>query len=205
MAFLGIRVPHETGRLLSSIDVPGEKEGASEYHITILCFEDNWPITEIAKAMEATYNVVSTIKPFLVETNSVKCFPRYKDEPIAVTARIDSNELHKLNEKLKKEFDKQNIKYSKTFKDYNPHITLAYTEEKVDDFDIDAVEFSVQEVVLWGGDHGDDRIFITFPLQGPQKQKRSLLIQKADIFEKLANNPPQDHLTASYERRKIIR
>lgn len=206
MAFIGIKVPREAGRLLSGIEVPGEKEGASEYHITILCFEDNWPITEIAKAMDAAYNVISNIKPFMVETNSVKCFPKHDDNPVAVVARVESDELYKLNTKLKKEFDKNDIKYSKTFKDYKPHITLSYAKDSVDDFKIDtAVEFSVQEIVLWGGDHGDDRIFITFPLQGPKKQKQALLIQRAEIFEKMANNLPQDYLTQSYERRNKIR
>ena len=67
------------------------------------------------------------------------------------------------------------------------------------------MEFSISEIVLWGGDHGDDRIFITFPLKGPEKQKHALLTQKADMFYKMAHNPPQDHLTSSFERRKFDR
>ena len=70
---------------------------------------------------------------------------------------------------------------------------------------IDNMEFSISEIVLWGGDHGDDRIFITFPLKGPEKQKHALLLQKADMYYKMANNPPQEYLTSSYERRKFER
>lgn len=204
MAFLGIRIPHETGRLLAGIDVPGEKEGASEYHITLLCFDENWPISEIAHALEATYDVVSKVKPFIAMTEEVTCFPKHGDTA-AIVAKVKSAELHELRDKLAKEFEKCKIEFSKTFKDYKPHITLAYNEDEIDEFKIDPVEFSIQELVLWGGDHGDDRIFITFPLKGPEKQKHSLLLQKADIFYKLAHNPPQDYLTPSYERRKLDR
>ena len=133
MAFLGIRVPHETGRLLSGLDVPGEKEGTSELHITILCFEENWPIAEIAKALEATYDVVSKIKPFLIKVDSVGCFPKREDNPCPIIAKVKSDDLMDLNEKLREEFDKCDIEYSKIFKDYKPHITLAYADKEIDD------------------------------------------------------------------------
>lgn len=205
MAFLGIKVPHPTARLLSGIDIPGIKEGTAELHITILCFEENWAISEISKALESTYEVVSKIKPFLVTVDSVGCFPKKEDKPCPIIAKVSSKELHDLNKKLRKKFDKDGIEYSKTFKDYKPHITLSYSDKEVDEFKIDNMDFSVPEIVLWGGDHGDDRIFITFPLQGPEKQKRALLIQKANIFYKIAGNPPQDYLTPSFERRRYER
>lgn len=205
MAFLGIRVPVETGRLLRGIEVPGEKEGPSEYHITLLCFEDNWPVSEIAKALEATYDVICKIKPFTVKVEDVFCFPAREDKPVPVVAKVKSEDLHDMRDELAKEFDKCGIDFSKIFKDFKPHITLAYAKESIDKFKIEpAIEFAVQEIVLWGGDSGDDRIFITFPLRGPEKQKHSLLLQKAEIFCKLANNP-QDFLTPSFERRKLER
>lgn len=204
MAFLGIRIPHETGRLLAGIEVPGTKTSPSEMHITLLHFEENWPITEIAHALEATYDVVSKVKPFIAMTEKVICFPKREDKA-AIVAQVKSAELHELREQLAKEFDKCKIEYSKTFKDYKPHITLSYHDDEIDDFDIDPVEFSIQELVLWGGDHGDDRIFITFPLKGPEKQKHSLLIQKITIFEKMANNPPQEFFKPTSERRKAER
>jgi 2'-5' RNA ligase len=205
MAFLGIKVPHPTARLLSGIDVPGTKEGTAELHITILCFEENWPISEISKALESTYEVVSKIKPFLVTVDSVGCFPKRENKPCPIIAKVSSKELHDLNKKLRKKFDKDGIEYSKTFKDYKPHITLSYADKEIDEFKIDNMDFSVPEIVLWGGDHGDDRIFITFPLQGPVKQKRALLVQKANMFYKMAGNPPQDYLTPSFERRRYER
>jgi 2'-5' RNA ligase len=205
MAFLGIRVPVEVGRLIAGLDVPGEKETTSEYHITILCFEDNWPISEIAKATEATYKVISKIEPFLIKSSKVSHFPAHEGTtPIIMP--VESDELHDIHDKLRKEFDKQKIDFKKTFKDYKPHITLAYSKDKHDDFKIDpAIKFSVNDIVLWGGDHADDRIFITFSLKGPERQKTSLLLQQVEVFEKIASNPLQDYLTPSYERRKIER
>lgn len=97
------------------------------------------------------------------------------------------------------------IEFSKTFKDFKPHITLAYADDEIDECKIDKVECVINELVLWGGDHGDDRIFITFPLKGPEKQKHAVLLQKIDIFYKMANNPPQAYLTQTYERRKSVR
>jgi 2'-5' RNA ligase len=204
MAFLGIRIPHETGRLLTSIEVPGENTAASDMHITILHFEEHWPITEMAKAMETTYDVVSKIKPFIAMTEEVTCFPK-RDGKSAIITPIKAAELHELRDQLAKEFEKSKIDFSKTFKDYKPHITLSYADDEIEDFNIDPVEFSVQELVLWGGDHGDDRIFITFPLKGPEKQKHSVLLQKANMFCKLADNPIQDYFTPSHERRKTER
>lgn len=204
MAFLGIKIPIECGRLLAGIDVPGEKEGPSEYHITLLCFEDNWPISEISKALESTYDVVSKMKPFRVTLDKVTCFPKRKDK-CAIIAPVKSDDLHDMREELAKHFDEKHIDFSKTFKDYKPHVTLAYHDEEIDECEIDEVEFFVQEIVLWGGDHGDSRIFITFPLKAPEKHKHSMLMQRADLFYKLASKPEITHLTPSYERRKTER
>lgn len=205
MAFIGIRVPIETGRLISNLEVVGEKEAVSEYHITLLCFEDNWPISEITKATKAAYEVISKTKPFLVKSSKVSHFPTH-DKTTPIIAPVESKELHDLHNKLCKEFDKHKIEYKKTFKDYKPHITLAYAEDEYDDYKIEPhIEFSVNDIVLFGGDHSDDRIFITFSLKSPERLKKSILFQQIEIFNKIANNPLQDFLIPSCERRKIER
>jgi len=204
MAFLGIRIPHETGRLLTGLDVPGEATAVSEMHITMLLFEDNWPISELAKSLEIIYDVVSKMKPFRCTFDKVSYFPKYGDK-CAIIAPVKSDELHELRDKLAKAFDKEDIDFSKRFKDFKPHITLAYNDEEIDEFKIDKVEFQVQELVLWGGDHGDDRIFVTFPLKSPERHKHSFLMQKVDVFYKLAKRPDITHLVPSTERRKVER
>jgi 2'-5' RNA ligase len=100
MAFLGIRIPHETGRLLSKIEVPGEKTSTSEMHITLLYLGDEWPISEISKAMEAAFDIVSKTKPFTAEMNKVSHFPKnpHDQDKYPIITRVESKELHELRE-----------------------------------------------------------------------------------------------------------
>lgn len=205
MAFLGIRIPHECGRLLSKIEVPGEKTSVSEMHITLLYFGDEWPISEISKAMEATYDIVSETQPFLAKVDKVSTFSKGPDGEWPCITRVSSKELHDLRDKLAKKFDKEGVEFSKTHPDFKPHVTLSYSEDEPDEVEFHPLEFAIQEVVLWGGDHGDDRIFVTFPLAGPEVSKTSFLVQKASVFEKIAGNPLQEVLTATKERRQTER
>lgn len=189
MAFLGIKVPHEVGRLICHLEVPGVKETPSEYHITLLVFGDNWPISELTKAVEATYTVVSKIEPFSVKSKKVSHFPPRPDHPTPIIVPIQSEELMDLHKKLFREFNKQKINFKKTFKDYHPHITLAYSENKHDDHRIDPpIEFMINEVILWGGDEGDTRLFTTFQLKAPERKKHALLLNRVEVFEKIATN-----------------
>src|SRR5277367_5816279 len=97
MSFIGIRVPHETARLLHDIDVPGEKEDSAQLHITLLYLGKNTPIKEIAKAMVATYEVTQAISPFWVKTTNVSCFPMEEGYPCPIIAPIQSPKLFELN------------------------------------------------------------------------------------------------------------
>jgi 2'-5' RNA ligase len=184
MAFLGIRIPISAARLLSDLDVPGERIGMHEMHITILLFEDELPIATIAESLEAAYNITSKTEPFTVKIKKISCFPPKEGKPHPIIAIVESKELHELGKKLRRKFNKEEIEFNKTFKEYNPHITLAYADEAIKTFKIDPVEMVVQELVLFGGDHGDSRIFITFPLKSPGKH--AALLGKCEVFEKWA-------------------
>lgn len=200
MAFLGIKIPVQTARLLADLDVPGKRTGVHEMHITILMFEDNWAIEKVADALETAYDIIAKTEPFTIKTKKVSSFPAKEGKPHPVIAMVESKELHELSKKLRRKFNKEEIEFDKTFKDYNPHITLAYADEAVKDFKIDCVEVVVQELVLFGGDHGDSRICVTFPLKSPEKH--GALLRKCEMFEKLAGNGLTDPLTpAEYETR----
>lgn len=189
MAFIGIPVPHEVGRLIRNLQVPGIKEMPSEYHITLLVFEKNWSIKNVLKAIDTTYQVVSQMEPFTVKINKVSHFPSYNDQPIPIIAPVKSEQLYSLHKQLSKAFDKDKIDYKKTFKEYKPHITLSYSEDKHDDFTISpALQFAVNEVVLWGGDDGDTRLFTTFQLKSPERKKHAALLNKMEVFEKITDS-----------------
>lgn len=206
MAFIGIKIPADVARTFRNLELPGERVAESEYHITILMFDENWPIREVAKAMEASFEVLNKTEPFLISCNTIACFPKQNDNPCPLIAKVKSKELQTLNSELKKEFDKGEIFYDKTFKNFKPHITLSYADKEIDEIKLDSpIEFIVHEVVLWGGDHGDDRIFITFPLKGVETKKHNYLLQKADIFYKLSKKDPNELLSHTVERRKLQR
>src|SRR5277367_4439131 len=106
MSFLGIRIPHETARLLHEIDVPGEKEDSAQLHITLLYLGKNIPIKELAKAMIATFEVTDATCPFWVKTTSVASFPVDEGNPHPIIAPIQSPKLFELHKFLKRSLDK---------------------------------------------------------------------------------------------------
>jgi 2'-5' RNA ligase len=184
MAFAGVKVPEDLGRLIAGLDVPGEKETPSEYHITLCCFGDDWPIKKASKAMEIILDVVKDIEPFTIKADKISHFEPREGKPTPIIILVKSLELEKLHKKITKAFDKYNVKYNKTFKDFKPHITLAYSEGGHDDCRMDEIQFTVNSMVLWCGDSGDERLFITFPFKAPEKH--AILLNKIDMFEKFA-------------------
>ena len=175
MAFLGIRVPHEVGRLIRNLEVPGEKETPSEYNITLLVFEDNWSIKKMLKATEAAYEIMAETEPFSVKADHVSHFPPRPDHPVPIIAPVKSEELHQLHKKLVKALQAAKVDFKQTFKEYKPHITLAYSPHGYDDYKMDTpLQFMVQEAVLWGGDEGDTKLFTTLPIESArEKEARS--------------------------------
>jgi len=165
MSFLGIRIPHETARLLHEIDVPGEKEDSAQLHITLLYLGKNIPIKELAKAMIATFEVTNATCPFWVKSTNVSSFPVDAGYPHPIIAPIQSPKLFELHKFLKRSFDKAGIEYNKKFKLYRPHVTLSFNDAAIKKTRIEPVEWAIQEVVLWGGEDGDNRVFTTFPLE----------------------------------------
>jgi len=163
MAFLGVRVPHEIARLLAGLEVPGDREPPGHMHITLLHFGDDIPVEQIAKALPAIFEVVVNTKPLLAKTNLVSCFDSGESEVYPIICRIESAELHVLWERVKAACDAVGVTYSKKYPEYIPHVTLSYSKEKMTDQLISPVMWTVSELVLWGGDSGDEKLTITFP------------------------------------------
>lgn len=164
MAFMGLKVPHETGRILDGIDVPGKREAPSSMHITMFYLGKQQPIENIAKVMSSAHRVLSATSPFTVSTSRVGSFPTNPDDGVPVICRVDSDPLHELHARLSRAFDEDGIEYSKKYPEYKPHVTLAYHDEDVPERRIPKVEWGAHEVVIWGGDEGDRGVAVTFPL-----------------------------------------
>jgi len=191
MAFLGIKVSDNVGQLLSQVNVPGEKTSPSEMHITLFYFE-NFSIDDVIKSLEVIFELTTNTKPFNVKTNMVSHFPGWgdkDDKKCAVIAKITSDDLHKFRDKLADDLDDANVEFSKTYKDYKPHITLSYSQEEPEDFDLpDPVEFTVSEITLWGGEEMNDKLIVDFPLSYDKTEKNSFLIKRIEMMEKIADN-----------------
>ena len=191
MAFLGIKVSDNIGQLLSKVDVPGEKTSPSEMHITLFYFE-NFSIDDVIKSLEVIFELTTNTKPFNVKTNMVSHFPGWgdkDDKKCAVIAKITSDDLHKFRDKLADDLDDANVEFSKTYKDYKPHITLSYSQKEPEDFDLpDAIEFTVSEIALWGGEEMNDKLIVDFPLSYDKTEKNSFLIKRIEMMEKIADN-----------------
>lgn len=183
MAMIGLSVPESTARLLSDIEVPGSP--SPEPHITILNLGDDVPIETVAKMMVSAYSVVSKVRPFTVRTNIISCFPN--DGKVPVIAKVVSPALHTLRENLCKVFDDQGIYYSKSFKDYVPHVTLAWNTSVIEDFEVPSVEWGAHELCLWGGNSGSGRVLVNLPFSLGNR-KASRVPVEADIVKVLRLN-----------------
>lgn len=177
MAFLGIKIPHEIARLLAQVDYgsKGKPEPTDQFHVTLFYFGENVPIEQLTKAILTTYKTTSKTRPFTAQTSHVSTFPPHPEEgTVPVICRVDSTELHDLRAKLVKAYEDAGVTYDKKFPVYKPHLTLAYIEpgeeaQKAQDLDltIPTIEWGVGEIVLWGGDDGDERLVVTFPFALP--------------------------------------
>lgn len=162
MAFIGFKLPNETIRLLSEIEVPEERVDSRHMHVTLVYLGDEVPIKDIALAMGAAYKVASYFRPFTLRTSSVSCF-KPKDGPVPIICPIESKEIHQFQKQLREALDEAGVSYSKKFPDYKPHTTLAFAENEIETFKIPPIEWGAHEVVIWGGDEGDQRIEVRLP------------------------------------------
>ena len=201
MAFLGLRVAHETSRILSEIDFSqfGEKVDASEMHVTICYLGKGIDIARVAQMIVPIFNVVQATKPFMVQTSRVTTFPPNKDDGVPIIARVDSNDLHALKANLIKTLMEKVPDFPpEKWPEFKPHVTLGYSEDpdvnasNIIDITIPTVSWAAHEIVLWGGDKGDNRLIVTFPMSILTKTasmnpvSRQKALYKA--FVQLANN-----------------
>jgi 2'-5' RNA ligase len=127
------------------------------------------PIEEVAEMIPVAYAVAAKTKPFTVSTSRVTTFPHGPDGT-PIICPVMSNELVALRKELADAFDAAGIEYSKKWPVFKPHMTLGYASDplvdadKVIDLDFPPITWGAHEFVLWGGDSGDNRVIVNFPL-----------------------------------------
>jgi 2'-5' RNA ligase len=157
MAWLGLVVPQDVGHLFEGVKIPGQREKASDMHVTVL-YMGEVPMKEVAKAMLAAVAVTQSQRPFLCTCNEISSFPNNGDG-VPIISPVASSPLVALHEKLKAAFDAAGVPYSKKYPEFKPHVTLAY------DHDAEAEPFQAplpglcawvaNELVIWGGENGN--------------------------------------------------
>ena len=183
MSFLGIRVPHEIARALNGIDISGEKQPLDHFHITVINIGKETPVEQLMAATEAAFGVTSKFPPFQVETGLVSTVSANKDDGIPIIARVDSKPLHELKTALEAAFKASGVSFNDKWPEFKPHVTLGYSQDletEIRDKKIaPPVQWGVGEVVLWGGDKGDEKLTVTFPLSiTPTKEARRKVFAK---------------------------
>jgi len=167
MAFIGLSVPPEVGAVHGRFDVPGKRSPREELHVTVHHLGKDVPIDQVAKAAIVAFGAARRTFPFQVSTRVISSFDP-GDDGVPIIARIESPELHKLRQTLSGAFDAAAVEYSKKFKTFQPHVTLAYADltERPVDRPIAPISWPVNEIVVWGGDQGSNYIVVKIPLEG---------------------------------------
>lgn len=174
MSFIGIKVPAEVGRMLETVDVPGERHSVSDMHITLLYLGKGVDVVSVAKAMVVTHEVASKTRPFMVWGDAVSSFPSNPDDGVPVIVPVHSQPLHALRAALASRFDELGIGYSKKYPDFKPHVTLSYVKDPGPGFQAPSTPLPgytgwvVYDVTIWAGDENmSEGMEIRVPLKGP--------------------------------------
>ncbi len=187
MAMLALNVPVNISQILQEIELPGNivRKDASD-HITCFYFKDDFDMEDILKIIPVVSEAVENIKCFNIGVDSYSSFPEgeYK---FPIVCKIKNKELVKMRNKIKKALDDNDIKYSTKFKEFIPHLTIAYMDEGVKNKKIDEIIWPVKNIALYAGDSNNQTLYIEFPF-GSNKEKYSseCLDYMAGHLEKLA-------------------
>jgi hypothetical protein len=83
---------------------------------------------------------------------------------------VVSNDLHTFRASLVKAVEEAGIPFPNTYPTFRPHVTIGYGSDPLVysdnavDVQFPEVEWGAHELILWGGDSGNDRVVVTFPL-----------------------------------------
>lgn len=186
MSMIGLKVPAGIAEKLSKISVPGKKESAEMMHITMFYFEKELTIKNILTITKILYDAVKNVPAFSIKGKKALCFPNGKyGYPIIVP--IESDELLNLRKAIAKKFDTNDVKYSKKFPEYKPHLTLSYSPKEMEEKKIESVSWKSEEIVIWGGTDDEPQVIVSIPFSfGKKASKFELGYIYSEIFEKLA-------------------
>lgn len=111
----GLKIPDNLLKIDPEEDLKGREENP---HITVLYGLDTKDCKEVKKA-------VGKMEPITVTLGDISFFSNKDKEYDVLKVDVKSNELKQLNDRLNNRLSSSGA----TFKDYKPHITIAYMEK----------------------------------------------------------------------------
>jgi len=182
---IAIPVPAVMSRLFQQMDVPRDVNDPSD-HITMFYLGDNVSIDRLVQIIPILYKACSKISPMKVSCKRITSFPK-GEGGYPVIGEIQSKELVSLRDKIRGFLEQNNIKFDKKHNEYRPHVTLGYSKKKPKNVSFPKVEWTIGEIALYGGDDGDQRLFVNFPLSLGDKKamdELEILVQGYDAAVK---------------------
>lgn len=184
MAMIAIPISEDVGRLFRQVDVPGERDPSD--HLTLFYLGKDIKLDHILLATRAVYRVASNMEPFTVSCKRIVSLPK-GENGYPVVAKVDSKGIEPLWKAIEKELTRSGVRYDKAFvDDMVPHVTLSFSKKKVKNISFPKIEWQVNSVSLFGGDGGDERIFVTFPFSLGISKKAGYIAALADLFENVS-------------------
>lgn len=177
---IAIPISQDISRLFREIKIDADRDPSD--HITMFYLGDDVKPNVLFKIIPIIFELSSEMRPFSVSSSKITSFPKGEDG-YPVIAEIKSNDLLEFRKKLAKALDKNKIEYAKNFKEYKPHITLGYADDKPEDIKIpEKVNIQINQVSLYGGNRADAKLFVNFPFSLGIKEKSASILALADSF-----------------------
>lgn len=174
MAIICLKVPSYVSTFFENLDVPGTSLTSQGMHVTILHFK-NFSIDDVASLLAPTAEVASQTLPFVCGFKEVSSFPVGEDG-VPIICPMISPGLHSIRTELAAACDARGIEYSKKWPDYNPHMTLAYSDTP---FAISLgfpVTWTVMDLAIWDGENECKGVSVHIPLQLNQPIKPDITL-----------------------------
>lgn len=183
--WIGITVPHEAAQLLANIDVPGTKEPPNKLHTTMIYMGES-SLDEFCQAIEAVYGVAGSTQPFSLRTNLVTCFDK-GDDGYPIICQVESLALHAFRAKVADALDAKNVRFSKKFPEYKPHVSLAFSDEPINNLELPTLEWGAYSVTMWLGHNGQKlAVEIPFTFEGKVANGEGRSVVGSDIAEMIS-------------------
>ena len=166
MAFIGIKINKIYADLLSKVQVSGIPTDPKNMHLTLLFLGKNYDIKDISKTIPLIHEKIKNIKSFSADITGIDYLPQNAGEKIPTVVKVKSDAINHLRNELTQSFNENNFFYDKTYTDFNPHITLSYSEKLSDALwssETLPKYFLVDNIALWAGKENNN-ISVNFPL-----------------------------------------